>query len=248
MSVVGGPNLVTSGLIFNLDANNFKCYIGSGTNVTDLATGSINTLSGTYGFDSTTYSANTITLNNNSANSDGKITCTTANLSNLAVTQNFTVMFAAKKNFYGIAGNNVGNSQLFQGVTNGYNNGWRISESSQGTPGTAFTGRHNFYFGYNDINTSLGASDSAVNTNRMNIVAFTISSTTITGFCNGIFTTRVNPLTYVGGTSSPVISFTGAGNGSFNGLLGFLMIYNRELSQSEVIQNYNALKNRYYLS
>lgn len=211
----------------------------------DVNTGLLSTPIGTYGLNTTAYSVPTLEINNNGTTSDGQIQVNTQDLNYLATTQNFTVMFAAKKNFFGLAGNNNGNSQLFQGVANGFTSGWRISDGNGGTPGNAFSSRHSWNFGYNDINTSLSVNDSASSTNRMCIVAFTVSPTTIFGFCNGTTATRSNPLTYVQGASTPRISFTGAGAGSFNGLLGYFAIYNRALSQTEIEQNYNVLRVRY---
>ena len=80
----------------------------------------------------------------------------------------------------------------------------------------------------------------------MCIVAFTVSPTTITGFCNGNFTTTNNPGTYIGSTSSPKISFTGAGVGSWNGLVGYFSIYNKTLTNQEILQNFNS-KLAFYL-
>ena len=57
--------------------------------------------------------------------------------------------------------------------------------------------------------------------------------------------------------SSASTSFTGVielggnpsgGGVNFNGRYGILLIYNRSLSNSEITQNYNALKTRYGLS
>lgn len=211
----------------------------------DVNTGLLSTPIGTYGLNTTAYSVPTLEINNNGTTSDGQIQVNTEDLNNLAVTQNFTVMFAAKKNFYGVAGNNNGTSQLFQGAVNGYTSGWRIADGNQGTPGNSFSLKHSWNFGYNDINTSLSVNDSSSSTNRMCIVAFTVSPTTIFGFCNGTTGSRSNPLTYVQGASTPRISFTGAGAGSFNGLLGYFAIYNRALSQTEIEQNYNVLRVRY---
>jgi hypothetical protein len=156
-------------------------------------------------------------------------------------------MFAAKKNFFGLAGNNNGNSQLFQGVVNGYNSGWRITETSQGTPGGVFTGRQAWGFGYTDLTTNIQVQDTVGSTNRMCIVAFTVSPTTISGFVNGNTSSINNPRSYVSGTSQPRISWTNAGSGSWNGLIGFWMIYNRALTSEEVLQNYDSLRNRYGL-
>ena len=218
----------------------------------DLNTKVNSPVTGTYGYNTSLYGTPVIEINNTGTTSNGQIRVITQDLNALAVNQNFTVMFASKKNFYGIGGNNYGNSQIFVGVPNGYGAGFRIIEQSQGTPGAVFSG--NFYtnntiysLGYNDINTSLYVSDNPGVGNRMCICAFTVSPTTIFGFINGNTNSRVNPLTYVSGTSDPRISSTQGGAGSFNGLLGFFMIYNRALSRDEIFENYNALRGRYKL-
>lgn len=203
----------------------------------------VGTMVNNFAYNNFTYSAPTLSLNNNSITSTGAVTLATQNLNQLALTQNFSVMFAAKKNYYGIGGSLNGNSQIFQGATNGYTSGWRISENNQGTQGAVFSGTHSWSLGYNDINTSLSVNDIAAN--RMCIVGFSVSPTTILGFCNGNTASRSNPLTYVSGLSAPQISFTGAGAGSWNGLVGFFMIYKRALSLGEMRQNFNALRGRY---
>jgi hypothetical protein len=247
MSICYNPGIITDGLIWGIDPGNIKSYPGTGTNIKNILTASSNSLSGTsYSYDTTSYAVPVLALNNNGTDSTGTITCTTADLNALSLTQNFTVMFAAKKNFYGIGGNNNGNSQLMQGVVNGYGSGWRIIDTRQSTPGAAFTTTHNFSFGYNDQFTSLTIGDTGT-TNRMSICAFTVSPTTILAFLNSATTTRSNPLTYVSGTSAPQISYTGAGAGSFNGLIGFFMIYNRALTLAELMQNYNSMRGRYNL-
>ena len=211
----------------------------------DLNSGSSSTLISSYGLNTTAYGVPVLEINNNGTTSTGQVQVNTqVDLDYLARSQNFTVMFAAKKNFFGLAGSNNGNSQLFQGATNGHTTGWRISEGSGGTPGNAFTARHAWGLGYNDINTSLYINDSG-SVNRMCICAFTVSPTTIFGFVNGNTNSRSNPGTYASGTSTPRISFTGAGAGSFNGLLGYFAIYNRALSQTEIEQNYAVLRTRY---
>lgn len=247
MSVYAGPEIVNNGLFFYIDPGNAKSWTGSGTSVTDLAGKTTNTLAGTYGYDTSSYAVPVLTLNNNGTNSDGTLTGTpTVNLDTLAQTYNFSVMFAAKKNYYGLLGNNNGNSELLQGVTNGYNNGWRILEDRTGTPGAAYTAAHQYSIHFPGINTIFSVADSG-SVNRMCIVGFTVTSSTITGFINGAVTTTANPQTYVTGTSSFKVSQTGYGAGSFNGLVGPIMLYSRALSQTELNQNFNALRGRYGL-
>lgn len=212
----------------------------------DLNSGSSSTLINSYGLNTTAYGVPVLEINNNGTTSNGQVQVNTqVDLDYLARTQNFTVMFAAKKNFYGLAGNNNGNSQLFQGAINGYTSGWRIGEYSQGTPGSAFSSRHGWSLSLNDIRFAFGTSDNASSTNRMCVVGFSVSPTTCFAFVNGTTSSTANPLSYVSGTNAPFISFTGAGAGSFNGLLGYFAIYNRALSQTEIEQNYAVLRGRY---
>ena len=243
MSVLVGPNIIDDSLILYFDANNSNSLTSSSTTWRDLSgNNSLGTLVNNVSYNSIAYSTPTLAINNG-ATSTGAVSIVTDDLNKLALTQNFTVLFAAKKNFYGIAGNNNGNSQIFQAVVNGYTSGWRIIENNQGTPGAAFSGTHSWSLGYNDINTALTINDTAAN--RMCIVGFSVSSTTILGFCNGNTSSRSNPLTYVSGLSQPQISWINAGGGSFNGLVGFFAIYKRALSTAEMQQNYIALRGRY---
>ena len=244
MGLAHSPSIVRNGLILHLDAANPKTFVSSSTNFVDLITTRVSAITGNYTYNSSLYATPVLEINNNGSTSTGQVQVVTDDLNSLALTQNFSVMFATKKNFYGVGGNNVGNSQLFQGVTNGYNTGWRISENRTGTPGAAFAANHSFTFGYNDLNTALSVTDTG-STNRMSICAFTVSSSTIFGFLNGVTNSMSNPLTYAGGTSQPRISWTNAGVGSWNGLLGFFSIYNRALSLAEIRQNFEAYRDRY---
>lgn len=247
MSTHYNPKIVTDNLILCLDPANRKSLVAASSNFIDSVNARTSTIVGSYGYNTSLYSTPVLELNNNGTSSDGQVQVVTDDLNTIAVNHNFTVMFAAKKNFFGVAGNNNGVSQLFQGVVNGYTSGWRITETSQGTPGGVFTGRQNWGFGYVDIATSIAVQDTVGSTNRMCICAFTVAPTTISGFVNGNTSSINNPRSYISGASTPRISFTGAGAGSWNGLLGFFMIYNRALTSEETQQNYEALKNRYGL-
>ena len=250
MALNHNPYLVTNGLVYMLDPSNPKCWNGTSTTITSLVNNGTNTISGApYGRDTSTYAVTALTLNNavlTTATSTASVTLSTPSLDVLAASNNFTVMFAAKKNYHGLGGNSNGNSQILQGSNNGYNNGWRIVENSQNTPGLPFTGAHSFSIGIPDITKGFTVNDSS-STNRMSIVAFSISYTSITGFINGAITSTSNSQAYTNGSGNPTISWTGAGVGSWNGLIGFLMIYNRALTSAELTQNYNALKGRYRL-
>jgi hypothetical protein len=248
MSFSNGPRIVTDGLVLYLDAGDRNSLVSGSSSWIDLASLSASTISGTYNVDSSSYATPTLAINNNGTASNGTVNINTAqNMNTLALASNFTVMFAAKKNYYGILGNATGNSEIFQGAYNGYDSGWRITEANLGATGSVFSGAQTYHIALPDLAFNNTYVQDTV-PNRMGIVAFSISPTTILRFINGITGSVANPLNYVTGTSSPVISFTGAGQGSFNGLIGFLMIYNRALSAAEIRQNYNTLKGRFNLT
>ncbi len=96
------PNLVTDGLILYLDPASPKSYVSGAAVITDLSTSVNSTITGTYAIDTTTYGVPILSLNNTGSASNGQVQVVTQDLNALAVTQNFTVMFAARKNFYGV--------------------------------------------------------------------------------------------------------------------------------------------------
>ena len=198
------------------------------------------------------YATMSIRINDNRNFPTGQIRFPNINWNTLAASGNFTVMFAAKKEYHGLLGNLGGNSEFFQAVNNGYDIGWRITEDSQGTLGAPFAGTASWGLSMSPAAVPAGWGISVNDTapNRWNIVAFSVSPTTVYAFCNGNITTRSNPGTYTGGgspTSRGWINFTGAGAGSFNGKLGFFMAYDRALSTAELTYNYNEVRHRYGL-
>jgi hypothetical protein len=252
MSLNHNPQLVTSGLIYLLDPANPKCWNGTSTTMISLINNGTNTINnGPYSLDTSTYGVGVINLNNGlltTATSTASITLSVTNVDTLAATNNWTVMFAARVNYFGAGGNNAGNVEFMQGASNGYSLGWRIGMSIFGTPGAAFTGQQNWYIGLPETsNNTISVNDLGASSPRMNIVAFSISPSLLYAFCNGSVATSANKLNYVTGTSAPTISYTSSGMGSFNGQMGFLMIYNRALTANEIQQNYNALRGRYNL-
>lgn len=247
MAFGNGPRIVTDGLVLFLDAGDRNSLASGSSSWIDLASLSSSTISGTFNVDSSSYATPTLAINNNGTASNGTVNISTAqNMNTLAAASNFTVMFAAKKNYYGVGGNSTGNSSLLQGAGNGYSLGWRIAEVNEGTPGNVFSGAQTYYIALPDLSFNSTFIQDTVS-NRIGIVAFSVSPTTIFSFINGRTGSAANPLNYVTASSAPIISTTGAGQGSFNGLLGFLMIYNRGLSYSEILQNYNTLKARFNL-
>jgi hypothetical protein len=251
---------ITEGLVLYADAAISSSFVPGATTWYNIANASANgsittTSAGVANSNEISYDNATmsITINDNSNFSTGQIRFPNIDYNALAASGNFTVMFAAKKDYYGLAGNNTGNSELFQAVSNGYDTGWRLGNDNQGTPGAPFTGIAQWNISMSPAAVPAGFTAFVSDTvaNRWSIVAFSISPTTVYGFCNNNISTRSNPGTYYGGVS-PVnrgwINFTGAGAGSFNGKLGFFMVYNRALTTAELTYNYTQFARRYGLS
>lgn len=257
---------ITDGLVLYADAAVSSSYTPGSTTWNNLANTSTNGIvtgvsGGNGGIGSATltsnnfdydYSTMSLKINDTGVDANCQIRFANIDYNALATSNNFTVMFAAKKDYFGLSGNLNGNSELFQAAQQGYNSGWRIDESSQGTVGTPFTGAHSWGIEMSPTATPSGwthyVSDSS--SNRWCIVAFSISPTNVYAFCNNNIVTRTNPGTYYGGaspTNRGWINYTGAGAGSFNGRLGFFMVYNRALSTTEMTYNFNQFRRRYGL-
>lgn len=239
MGVGYNPKIVTDGLVLALDAANPKSYPGSGNTWFDLSGNKYNATL----YNSPTYdnSLKAIVLDNTD---DYILLNSNLNLETLGASYNYTIMFGAKKLFYGTGGNNIGNSNLLNGSSNGYSAGWRITETSQGTPGNAFTGIHSFGIGAPDLGSSISIADTVAN--RTSILAFARSPTQFFAFLNGNTKTEVETNTsYVNGTNLGNIGSGVAGAGKFAGNIHFLMIYNRALTADELKQNFNALRGRF---
>lgn len=223
-------------LIFYVDAANKKSYPGSGSTLYDLSgNGNNATLNNSPSFSSLYRGCFVLNNSNNSITLSSNI-----NYDTLVSTKNFTIMFGAQKQYYGVNGNNTGDSMLLLGSTSGYLQGWRIRESNLGTPGNAFTGIASYDFGASN---TINITDTIAN--RVSVVAFSQSGTVMTGFLNSNIKTSSFTTAYTTGTSSGVIGAANYGVGSFGGLFSFMMIYNRSLSVTEITKNFEALRGRY---
>jgi hypothetical protein len=160
------------------------------------------------------------------------------NLNTLAATKNMTICYTAKKLYYGTGGNNNGISTILAGVNNGYGSGFRISETSQGTPGAPFTGTPQYEFGAPDLQVNVGIVSPRTGQNTFSYVCFSQTGSSILGFINGKFTEFIRTGSYITGSSDGRIGVSAAGQGYFGGYIGNFQIYNRALTQTEILQNY----------
>ena len=227
--IFGAPPIVTNGLVLNLDAGNSKSYPGSGTTWTDLSGNS-----------------NTGTLTNGptfSRDGGGSIVFATddyALLPNglLSGTGNFTVNQWIKwtSGTYGALFGNypIGNLQVAYGTNLIYVYLGSTSSTS-------------CYLGTSPFSTTLPQ----FTTNPVMVTAQR-SSNTLLLYLNGVLQKTGSTTDSVGTASSQFRIGTNTNNAggieAFNGHIYSTQVYNRALSASEVLQNYNALKSRFNLS
>lgn len=227
-------------MVIHYDAANPKSFISGSTILNNLVGTNVSAslVNGNL-FDSSSGGAITV------SGSTNYIQVNNYNFDTLGSTRNFTIIFVARKDFYGVGGNNVGNSTLFQGANSGFTTGWRIYEENTGPTGSAFSGRHVYTLGIHDTIKTVTARDNP-NTYRNTYVAFSVSPGIITGFCNGNFVSSSAPTqSYASGSNSGRISVTGQGIGSWEGKIYMMQVYERPLSRDEILQNYNAVKSRF---
>lgn len=253
----------TQGLIAWIDPTNKNCYSGTGSTVYDLVTGNTCSLVGTYGYDTTTFTAPAITLNNNSTSSNGGLNLDslgTTQLNTLAANASLTYIIAYRKNYYGVGGNNSGDTVLMQ-VGGGFSDGWRVREAQTGTPGAAFTnptipGTTAYYatFSLGGISPGWSSDYAAGYSLNMGTLGFIYSPKymiAITGTSTSLSTFVTVQSTWSGTyvtqsfAASPNIGAAGGGVGSLNGLLCQVMVYNRPLSISECKDAMLYVRNKY---
>lgn len=222
-------SVVTNGLALYLDAANPRSYPGSGTTWNDLSGYKNNvTLSGntlpTY---STTY--------NGSFYFNGTSVATASSNSTLEISRPTVIVACTTQS--------LNNLQVI--ITRGQSGAF-FNYGIQSIQST----------GFNGMNTSCpnGVSGLTATTTLMNIYAAAWDGTAVQYYRNGIYvgrdTTCYSPYTSPGFVLSigAVRTVDGETYGNFfTGNIALVQIYNRQLSSTEVLQNYNALKPRFGL-
>ena len=216
------PDIVTDGLVLNLDAANGSSYPASGTTWTDLSgNGNNGTLTNGPTFDP---------ISGGSIAFDG--TNDYVSLSNVQPgTNDFTISVWVYKN------NNTSNDYVWDFGANG----------GTLTSGTSISG-----YGFRYYNTTLGTSSNMYtqgtipNVSEWYEVTITRNSGTSTMYVNGQSITSSSGDTHNISSTTLYIGRHGGGTGyEHDGRISNFKIYNRALTASEVAQNYNALAPRY---
>jgi len=239
----GPPSIVTSGLIFYIDAPNKKSYSGSGSTWTDIVSGvnldlinnptfSTNNL-GIFVLDGVDdYIINGVYGSPNPGN----------DIFNFEGTQPFSVSCWVKINSVPGTQRNIINTSR-----TGTSPGWRVvvrnnqriyfyvigADSYAGTYSDVFVNYGEWInvattYDGSELGTGMNTYHNGVNVNN------TIFQNVVSGS-----TFDVNQPLIIGAFGNPV------GGAPLDGELSNIKIYNKELSQPEVLQNYNALKYRF---
>ena len=211
--------IVTDGLVLALDAADTNSYPGSGTTWSDVS-GNTNTGVLTNG---PTYSS----ANNGSIVFDGSNDCVVVNSNaNILSKTSYTKIswFNVTSYLYNIISGGNGGEHAFwlAGTVNlraGHNGAWSTVVS------TTALALNTWYFGAVTFNTTTGW----------------------VLYVNGIQENTSANTTTFNGTQEILIGAYGTGANPFSGRIAIATVYNRVLSPTEILQNYNAQKSRFNL-
>lgn len=239
MGTVGGPKLVTDGLVLTLDAAAPRSYPGSGTTWTDV-TGR--------GLNATLYNGPTFSTDNHGTivfdgdNDYGQI-------GSSPLTAITVLTFELWVNRTAIATNTAPYDRIFQkdGGVSGYPAwGWTLAESTPAAPQflSAYGG------GSGEVNSAVNyTSGGNMALDEWNCYATTIGaqdggSYPVKLYFNGELDTSGTIANEVLDTQDVIRIAIGDGR-EFKGKIPIVRVYNRDLSASEILQNYNSTKNRF---
>jgi hypothetical protein len=222
MAISRGPKLVTNGLVFCVDAADKNSYIGSGTTWTDV---SGNAYNGTL--------TNGPTFNGNNGG---------------------VIVFDGVDDYVDLGTNLSGNFSSNQVTVCTFS---KISSVVSKNTLISFNGQFNFFLPGNRLTTTYqlywdsvsswkNGTKSDWTTNTWYYLCWTISATTLTFYVNGVSDGTAALSTSFAPTSSTRIGFANTGEYA-TGTIANTSVYNRALSASEILQNYNVTKTRFGL-
>ena len=218
MSVYSGANGVTSGLLTCLDASNSKSYSGSGTTIYDIGPGNAHgTINGTVGF----VNAGLASYWNFATASDSNYVSSSVNQQYLDLTIVFYPDFSYSPGLVGLVGSGSPGSNLDKSLRITSGNPWTL-RSGAGTDTNDWGYPSTTYY--------------------VNGVA---SNTVLSGWnIVGGYRTNQSPFPlsfsyFLGSSAYP--------NRGFQGRIAYVAFYNRQLTDAEHQQNFQALRGRYGL-
>jgi hypothetical protein len=221
MGFYRGPNIVTDGLIFAIDAGSERSYPGSGTTATDLA--------GT----NTVALVNGVSYNPNQGGKwgfDGIDDQIVLNSGTALVVNDFTItqwiQFPASTSKMSIGGGNYQGGSSYKGYIWYRSTQGEIRVTMDNETGAIFNVAESVYC------------------NKWSQITATRNGGTYKLYIDGV---QVN-VTRTGSTndfSIRTIGWSFSNSYAFSGNISNTLIYNTALTDAEVLQNYNAQKNRF---
>ena len=220
MGLDHSPLIVTDGLVVYLDAGNTRSYTGSGNTAYDLSG-----------------SGNTSALTNGPTFNSSNLGAFVLDGSNDYILVNSQANILSKTAYTKIAYIYISNFSTVNNIISG-----------------GFSGQHAFWmFGTNKLNaghngawnTVVGATSLSLNTWYFAAVTYS-DSTGWKLYLNGREDGTSATTTTFNGNQEIVIGAYSSGN-NFTGRIASVQVYNRVLTASEIVQNYNATKRRYGL-
>lgn len=218
-----GPRIVTDGLVLALDAANPKSYPGSGTIWKDLSGN---------GNDATLYNSPVFSNGVSSWDGTNQYAQVTANQTSLDFTTEQTVIMMLKHTF-----------------TSGRRNPWDQAYGGYGTWTHEQGGYMNGYYGDNGGNAQPYTASNNGTTARgvWNFIARGRDTNSVIWWNNGQrHNTISNPYAQLPVTTNNIRIARGYA-GYWEGDIGFILAYNKCLSDAEIKQNFTALRGRYGL-
>ena len=227
-----GPKIVTDGLVLTLDAANTKSYPGSGTAWNDLSGNSEDfTLYNSPTFSSTTNSG---ILTFDGVNDYGQ--ANTAKV--IPDTDAFSVVFA-----FAITGTG-GRGGIFERNPNSPYNGFSLGQGGPGNWGGTVSSTATFSNGL-----FVNFTYPTTNVFYIDVITFN-GGNTLKGYRNGALVDTDTDGNQGNLSTQGTRDNTEIGRRTTNYLpvkVGCVQVYTKELSATEVLQNYNALKGRFGL-
>ena len=225
MGAFGGPDIITDGLALAVDAGSTRSYPGSGTTTTSLVSSNIGSLINGVGFSSDNGGTFTFDGVNDFISFDTTLTFSSANLTSVTwvkldsyPSQNSTIGFSPDSGTTGFRLYSVSATSLGVWTRNGTGGGVTAIETTNGIPLNEWV----------QITFVLNGTNGKLYKNGIQILT-------------GTFTQTPNTL-----SSAPVWLSRYSGGGYYlDGKTANALLYNRALTASEVLQNYNAQKNRF---
>ena len=236
MGISAGPNSISDGLVFQLDASNLRSYSGSGLTANGLIGGIGGTLVNGTGFSS---------ANNGSFFFDGTNDYIEVSNTNLLTfgTNPFTIDFWLYSTYVHSGG------ALYRTILSSYDNYNGIYQTyfflglfNNGSTLNNFVSFLNSQSG--NLMLPLGAN---INVNEWTNVTFTRLDNNLVCYKNGVSVSTAVSTNNFSGTRNARIGGGVDQINTFQGSISSMKIYNRPLSATEIQQNFNAMRERYNL-